>query len=125
MAEAKPEDVVLAFVERINARDADGLAELMTEGFTFVDYAGGVEVGRDVMREGFAEYFRCFPEYKIHVDKVLRSGNDVAIVGTTTGSHVGPEAEADETVLWVAEVEGARVASWRIYVAETFRTGGK
>jgi uncharacterized protein (TIGR02246 family) len=115
MGKNESERVVLEFVERINRRDAGGLAELMTEGFTFVDYAGDVERGRDQLRESFAEYFRLYPEYLIHVDEVLRSGKDIAILGTTTGSHVASEEEAGETVLWVAEVEGGLVASWRIY----------
>ena len=115
MVESKSKDLVLKFVERINARDADGLAELMTEDFTFVDYEGGGYAGRDDGRDNFAKYFELYPEYKIHVSEVLRSGKDIAILGTTTGSHVAAEVEADEVVLWVAEVEGDLVSSWRIY----------
>jgi hypothetical protein len=46
---------------------------------------------------------------------VLRSGDDIAIIGTTTGSHVAPELEARETLIWTARIERRRVAEWRIY----------
>jgi uncharacterized protein (TIGR02246 family) len=124
MSNINSEDIARAFVERINARDADGLAELMTEDFTFVDYEGDAYAGRGQMREGFAEYFQKFPEYKIHVHTVCRSGNDVALIGRTTGSHVGPEVEAAETVIWIAEIDGGLVSSWRIYATAPYRADG-
>ena len=43
------------------------------------------------------------------------SGNAVAIIGKTTGSHVPPEVEEHETVLWTAEIRDGLVAEWRIY----------
>jgi hypothetical protein len=51
------------------------------------------------MREGFQGYFLDFPAYKILVEKVARSGNDIAILGKTTGSHIPPEIEEWETYI--------------------------
>jgi hypothetical protein len=73
--------------------------------------AGDVTRGRD----GWPSYFASFPKYKIHVQQVLTSGNGVAIIGKTTGSHVPPEVEEKETVLWTAEIQDCLVAEWRIY----------
>lgn len=39
----------------------------------------------------------------------------MAIIGKTTGSHVPPEVEEKETVLWTAEIRNGLVAEWRIY----------
>jgi ketosteroid isomerase-like protein len=106
-----PKSVALKFVEIINAGDSEALMRLQTDDFTLIDMAGDVTRGRD----GWPSYFASFPEYKIHVQQVLTSGNGVAIIGKTTGSHVPPEVEEKETVLWTAEIQDGLVAEWRIY----------
>jgi len=103
--------VALKFVEVINAGDSEGLVRLQTEDFTLVDMEGGVFRGRDCW-EG---YFSAYPDYRIHVERVLVGGSGVAIIGRTTGSHVPAEVEECETVLWTAEIRGGLVAEWRIY----------
>ena len=115
MDATRPEHIALEFVECINNQDIEGLVALMTEGFTMIPDQGEPEVGREVMKKGFQGYFDDFPAYKIHIDKVARSGDDVAIVGKTTGSHIPPEIEAGETVIWIAKIEGQLVAEWRIF----------
>lgn len=108
-------DVALKFVEYINGGDLEGLCSLMTDDFTFIDYRGKVERGKDTMREGFKGYFSEYPHYKIIVKKVLTGGAGVVIIGKTTGSHLPSEVEEKETVLWTAEIRDSRVAEWRIY----------
>jgi len=103
--------VALKLVEVINAGDSEALVKLQTEDFTFIDMEGDVYCGRD----GWEGYFSAYPEYKIHVKQVLTGGNGVAIIGKTTGSHVAPEIEEKETVLWIAEIRDGLVAKWRIY----------
>lgn len=39
----------------------------------------------------------------------------MTIIDKTTGSHVPPEVEAHEAVLWTAEIRDGLVAEWRIY----------
>ena len=109
--EVGAKSVALKFVEVINVGDSQALTMLQTEDFTFIDMAGDVFRGRD----GWEGYFSAYPKYKIHVQHVLTSGNGVAIIGKTTGSHVPPEVEENETVLWTAEVRDGLVAEWRIY----------
>jgi len=109
--EVGAKSVALKFVEVINAGNSQALTMLQTEDFTFIDMARDVFRGRD----GWQDYFSAYPKYKIHVQHVLTSGNGVAIIGKTTGSHVPPEVEEKETVLWTAEVRDGLVAEWRIY----------
>ena len=111
MSKPAPKSVALKFVEVINAGDPEKLMKLQTEDFTFIDMAGDVTRGRD----GWPSYFSSYPKYKIHVQHVLTSGNGVAIIGKTTGSHVPPEVEGKETVLWTTEIRDGLVAEWRIY----------
>jgi len=106
-----PKHVALKFVEVINAGDSEALTKLQTEDFTLIDMSGDVTRGR----QGWQDYFSSFPKYKIHVQHVLMSGNGVAIIGKTTGSHVSSELEEHETVLWTAEIRDDLVAEWRIY----------
>ena len=113
-ASAKAEalkSVALKFVEVINAGDPKALIKLQTEDFILIDMGGEVTRGRD----GWPGNFSSFPNYKIHVQQVLTGGNGVAIIGKTTGSHVPPEVEEKETVLWTAEIRDGLVAEWRIY----------
>jgi hypothetical protein len=103
--------VALRFVEVINAGDSEELIKLQTEDFTLIDMGGDMYCGRN----GWQDYFSAYPKYKIHVQHVLMSGNGVAIIGKTTGSHVPPEVEEREIVLWTAEIHNGLVAEWRIY----------
>ena len=127
MSVPDPAEIALKFVDCINRQDVEGLGALMTGDHTFVGYERGDRAqGREVMARGFAEYFAAFPGYRINVSKVLRSGDDIAIIGTTTGSHVAPELEARETLIWTARIEHGLVAEWRIYTdLEQIRGGGQ
>ena len=111
MKEEDAKSVALKFVEVINAGDSKTLVELQSEDFTLIDMGGDVFCGRD----GWEGYFSTYPKYKIHVNQVLVSGNDVAILGTTTGSHIPSELEEKETVLWTAKIRDGFVAEWQIY----------
>jgi hypothetical protein len=111
MSKPTPKSVALKFVEVINAGNSEELVKLQTEDFTLIDMGGDVYRGRD----GWQDYFSDNPNYRIHVQHVLTSGNGVAIIGKTTGSHLPPEVEEKETVLWTAEIRDGLVVEWRIY----------
>jgi len=99
------------FVECINAGNPEALKAHQTEDFAFTDMSGEVTWGR----QGWEDYFTSYPDYRIHVERVLICGDGVAIIGRTTGSHIPPEVEEHETVLWTAEIRGELVSEWRIY----------
>jgi hypothetical protein len=101
----------LGFVECINAGDPEALKAHQTGDFAFTDMSGEVTRGR----QGWEDYFTSYPDYKIHIKRVLIGGDGVAIIGRTTGSHIPPEVEEHETILWTAEIRGGLVSEWRIY----------
>jgi ketosteroid isomerase-like protein len=116
MNASNPEEMALEFVRRINERDWKGLLDMMAEDFRFVGpEEGDVCEGREAMGKGFREYFDECPEYRIHVSKVTRSGDSIAFVGRTTGSHIDPKIEAKETVVFIATISNGSVAQWRIF----------
>ena len=115
MGDSAAVNIALEFVERINAHDLDGICALMTDDFVFTDYEGKIERGKELMRKGWEGYLSSFPKYKIIAQHVLIGAGGVAIIGKTTGSHLPPELEEKETVLWTAEIRDGLVAEWRIY----------
>jgi ketosteroid isomerase-like protein len=117
---AGAEAVVLRFVERINAHDADGLAELMSADHAFVDALGRRHKGRDAMREGWRGFFEHFPGYRIEAARALASGQVVALFGTASGGYrvegrVLQGRRWEVPAAWSALVSSGLVAEWQVY----------
>jgi uncharacterized protein (TIGR02246 family) len=103
--------VALRFNERINQRDLEGLAELMTDDHTFIDNSGDVTRGKDVMKEGWREFFEEYPDYR-NIFTCVTVQDDVAVmVGYSTCSY----KRLDGPNVWTAKVRGGRVSEWRVY----------
>lgn len=117
MDDLSPSSIVLKFVECINQGDLEGIALLTSQEYKFTDIPGRVYIfrGKESIKQSWDEYLSAFPNYKIHVHHVLESGNGVAIIGKTTGSHVPPEIEEKEIVLWTAQIRDGLISEWRIY----------
>jgi ketosteroid isomerase-like protein len=103
--------VAMKFNEKINQRDVEGLAELMTEDHTFIDSAGTFSQGKAVMKEGWRKFMEKFPDYK-NVFTCVTVQNDIAVmVGYSSCSDkllAGPN-------VWTAKVLGKRISEWRVY----------
>jgi hypothetical protein len=111
-----PVDIALRFVEHINRQNLPGLASLMTDDHTFIDLSGDVHSGLETMRQGWAEYFDLCPEYMIHIAEIFLCGDDVILVGRTTGSHTRQprHEEIRETIIWIATIMAEQVSRWQI-----------
>ncbi len=113
-------DVALAFVDRINSHDVEGLAALMTEDHCFVDGLGQTVRGRERMKTGWAGYFDWFPDYSVKVDDIFGKGNVVGLFGTAQGTYLVNGKLVSENhweipAAWKAGVQGGRVSEWRVY----------
>jgi ketosteroid isomerase-like protein len=105
-------EVVVRFNDRINARDVDGLAELMSGDHRFVDSAGEVVSGKDACLAAWRGFFDAFPGYR----NVFESVADADGVVTVIGRSVCPALAAlDGPALWRAVVTSGLVAEWRVY----------
>ena len=114
----KPDDAMkaaIAFVERINACDAEGLCELTTEDHRFVDSTGAAHVGRERMREAWLQYFAMFPDYRIAISTTFSSGERAALFGTTCATYAANGVRVEMHAAWLAVVRGKRIADWRAY----------
>ena len=72
---------VLAFIDRINAHDVEGLGALMSGDHTFVDAHGNQVTGKEKMIAGWRGYFEWFPDYFIEVSDVFGGEEKLALFG--------------------------------------------
>jgi ketosteroid isomerase-like protein len=116
----EPVEVVLAFIEKINARDVEGLCALMTESHVFIDALGARIEGREKMRAAWKGYYGLIPDYKVSHEEILQKGAAVAVFGTARGTFA-PEGKLEKKnfweipAAWMAVVREGRVAEWRVY----------
>ena len=83
---------ILEFVEYINAGDDEALMNMQTDDFTFIDMSGNVFTGR----QSWDDYFTPYPDYRIHVDRIVTGGDGVAITpreGALLSSEMGAGAD--------------------------------
>jgi ketosteroid isomerase-like protein len=111
-----PLAAVLSFIDAINRGDLDTLAALMTDDHRLLILDEPPVVGREANTEAWHGYASAFPEYVIYPWRIAATGDRVAVLGGTTGSHLGlsDERELELSVLWVAEVTDGRLATWQI-----------
>ena len=109
----KPVETVLEFLARINGRDPDKLAELMTEDHVFIDSLGQVVRGRETMRGGWRGYYGFCPDYWITHEEIFEKGDRVAVFGAAGGTIAGTQWRTPAA--WLAVVENGLVKEWRVY----------
>ena len=107
---------ILAFIDRINAHDAEGLGELMSDDHTFIDAHGNQVGGRDKMVPGWSGYFAWFPDYHVEVTNVFEDGENLALFGFAGGSFQGKQTESWRLpAAWKAIVRDDRVTLWQVF----------
>lgn len=114
----EPVKVVLDFVQQVNQGNAEGLAALLAPDHTFVDLAGESEQGYDRMVAGWRDYLAHYPDYQIHLRRIVMLPDGVALIGQTTGSHLQIPDEQEfneEGVIWLATVKAGQLGSWQLY----------
>ncbi len=115
-----PVETILQFMDRINQRDADKLAELMTEDHVFIDSLGQSIHGREKMRAGWRGYYAFCPDYWVSHEEIFQNGNLVAAFGSAGGTiaadgKLPPENKWRASAAWLAVVENGLVKEWQVY----------
>ena len=111
---------VTAFIAAINRRAPSEISGLMTEDHIFVDSGGRIQSGRENMTAGWKEYFRMFPDYEIHVEKMLANESLVAVFGSAAGTYNGKRGLVAENRIampaaWKAIVANGKIKFWQVY----------
>jgi hypothetical protein len=96
--------------------DIDGLAALITDDHALQVFDEPPLAGRRANVEAWRGYFASFPEYVIYPHRLAERYGRVAILGHTTGSHLGlpDDEESSSTLLWLAVVVDGLVRSWSL-----------
>ena len=89
----KPEDLTRLFVERANAKDAEGLAQLYEEDAVMAYPSGDQTVGRAAIRELWAELLPRMPEFKPEQPLPTLSRGDLALTSTPPRDGAGARAQ--------------------------------
>jgi hypothetical protein len=112
--------VAVSFIDCINRRDVPALGRLMTQDHVLQVFDEAPLAGRDENVAAWHGYAEASPDYCIHPHRLAEAAGRVAVLGHTTGSHLGlpPEEERNLTLIWVAEVVGVAVRSWTL-IADT------
>ena len=111
-----PVAAVIGFIDAINRGDVGRLAELMAPGHRLQVLQEPPVTGRDANRDAWHGYVTAFPDYVIYPDRLVHRGDDVLVLGSTTGSHLGlPDHEERQlTVIWRVIVQDGLLTLWQI-----------
>lgn len=90
---------VLEFVERINARDVEGILGLMADDYVFVNSSGDRFTGRAFMRETWRSQFANHPDFRIRVHRVVADDEGVGVFGWSEGTY-SPDGVLCEENRW-------------------------
>src|SRR5205823_3521005 len=66
--------------------------------------------------EAWSGYFQSFPDYVIYPHRIAERDSEVAVLGHTTGSHLGlsDDEERKLSMIWIAEIADCAVRVWRL-----------
>jgi ketosteroid isomerase-like protein len=113
-------ETVRDFMDRINQRDADKLAEAMTEDHVFIDSLGQSVRGREKVCAAWRGYYALCPDYWVAREEILQNTNAVAVFGAAGGTIgangiLPAENQWRTPAAWLAVVENGLVKEWRVY----------
>ncbi len=118
------ENVAKQFVDMINKHDANGIYRLMSKDFNMIDSDGAVYGRTEQMRQGWIDYFKMFPDYKVEASEVFRSGQTVVLIGKASGTYTSdgslrPENQWEVPTAWRAVAENGKIKVWQIFTNPT------
>lgn len=89
----KPEDITRLFVERANAKDADGIAALYEEGAVMAYPPGSQTVGRAAIRDLWARVLPGMPRFAPEDPLPALVTGDIALTATVAKDGAGARAQ--------------------------------
>jgi hypothetical protein len=111
-----PLALTLSFIDAINRGNVDRLADLMAEDYELSVFDEAPRRGRSQGIADWRGYLSSFPNYIILPQKLATQGDQTAVLGATTGSHLGlPDKEEIKlTLIWLAKIAGGKIRLWRL-----------
>jgi len=111
-----PVAAVIGFIDAINRGDVDRLAALMSSDHQLQVHGEPPVTGREANREAWNGYVTAFPDYVIYPNHIVHRRDEVLVLGSTTGSHLGlPDQEERQLgVIWRATVRDGLLELWQV-----------
>jgi ketosteroid isomerase-like protein len=121
MAETDTVRTVLKFVNEVNRHDLESITGMLADDHLFTDGLGQEFRGKAKMREGWAEYFRQFPDYHIGIKEWFQNGRVVGLFGVASGTYavngtLPAENRWKVPAAWRAVVRDGQLAQWQVFV---------
>lgn len=108
-----PTRTVQAYVQAMNAHDADGMAALMDENILLIDSSGYELRGRDAARAVFARLFAEAGTFELRIDRYSHSGDQVLMTGVTSSDHPA----VSDSRHFSARADEHHVREWQSFAA--------
>lgn len=86
-AVARQKQSAMAFIDRINAHDVDGIVDSLSPDYEFVNSSGDHFHGSKFMRDEWAAQFKKHPDFRIRIGRVVADAQAVAIFGYSEGTY--------------------------------------
>ncbi len=84
---ARQKEAALAFIDRINAHDVNGIINSLSPDYEFVNSSGDHFHGSSFMRDEWTAQFKKHPDFKIRIGRVVADNEAVAIFGYSEGTY--------------------------------------
>ena len=109
-------DVVLNFIEAINAGDVENICSLMATNHVFIDSVGHQHKGVPLMKSGWSAYFESFPDYKIEISEIFERDKEFVLLGRASASFKGEKVKCwGIPAAWKAIIENGKVLCWQVF----------
>ncbi len=115
-----PIEVAMAFVDAINSKDVERLADLMTDDHKFIDGDGSEYGGKDQMKAGWKEHLELIPDLTLSISEHFEENDTVVLLGWSNGTIIQDGELKQENSwrvpsAWRVIVESEKVSVWQLY----------
>jgi hypothetical protein len=111
-----PVALAVSFIDCINRCDLAALSDLLSTDHRLEVFDEEPLIGKQANTVAWSGYFENFPRYVIEPRQIAQRGGSVAILGHTTGSHLGlrDEDERELTLIWLVDTGDGYVTRWKL-----------
>ena len=106
------DSIAIQFNDYITRRDADALAEMMTDDHTFIDSNNNIIRGRMENKKNWERFFELLPAYRNIFENITIKESTVILQGYSICSD---QQLNNVHAIWVVQIQNDLVKEWRIY----------
>jgi ketosteroid isomerase-like protein len=113
-------ETVLAFIDRINAHDVQGIIDLMADDYQFVSSSGDRFRDLEFMRQTWQAQFTDHPDFTIRVQRVIADTEGVAVFGWSEGTYSPDGTQREENhwevpVAFLGLARDGKIVYWEVF----------